>query len=1068
MLSRVFAALCLVALPFTVTVEEQSRPEWDDPAILRVGTEKPHATMMVYPSAELARTGDRTKSPWFHSLNGTWKFKASIDPAARPVEFFRPALSDIAWDTIRVPGNIEMQGFGIPIYVNAGYAFPYDQQNPRPPRAANPVGSYRRTFTVPAGWSGRRILLHFAGVDSAFYVWVNGTRVGYSEDSRTPAEFDITRLVTPGANVLAVEVYRFSDGSFLEDQDMFRLSGIYRDVYLWSPASQHVRDFEITTDLDDAFLHATLDVSAELQNTATTPFAGTLALDLLDPEGRRVTTKAVRVAIPSNDSETVRIAVDASKVRTWTAETPTLYRALLTLKTDAGRVLEVVPSAVGFRQIDIANGQLLVNGRPILFKGVNRHEHSPDTGHYVSRALMVKDIEIMKRHNINAVRASHYPNDPLWYELADQYGLYVIDEANVECHGFGTSPRNRLTNNPAWTAAYVDRQERMVERDKNHPSVILWSLGNECGDGTNIAAAYAWVKQRDSRRPVHYEGAAKTGTPNSDVDSYMYPSPATTERRAKERSGVPLLLCEYTHAMGNSNGGLKEYWDIFYSVPNAQGAFVWDWVDQGIRQPVPPEWRRSPKETFLAYGGWWEDRRAIRNDNNFSQNGLVNADRIPHPGLVAIKYVYRYIHATPVDLAAGKIAVKNWFDFINAKSLALGRWSVTGPDGQVVARGTLPELDLAPREQQEFTIALPDLRGTPAGEYFLNVQFTTRADAPWAKAGHELGWEQWPLRSSTAAAAAPEAPALTMADGGHLIRFRGADFALIFDKLQGTFGSYTYKGVRLLERGPLPDFWRAMTDNDVGAWKAAVGKARQDPQLDVTRWRHAGAGWRITAVEATRTSPSAARVTVRADLPAVGAKYVQTFDITGAGDIVIESSYLPGETSGTSVPMLPRFGTELVVSPGLERMSWFGRGPVETYIDRAFERVGVYSSTVADQWVEYSRPQENGNKVDVRWVALTNAEGTGLLARGMPLLSVRATHATKADVERSAYTFQVPWRSETYLNLDFRQMGVGGVNSWSDLAWPLAPYRINANEAHTFKYSLHPVAGHRVTESRWE
>jgi beta-galactosidase len=1052
------AALALLATLSSgaMTQDGPARPEWDDPAVLHVNTEKPRATMMVYPSSQLARTGEAARSPWFQSLNGVWKFKPSANPAQRPVDFYRSAYDDANWEAIRVPGNIETQGFGTPIYVNAGYAFSYERENPRPPHDDNPVGSYRRTFTVPAAWSGRRVLLHFAGVDSAFYVWINGRRAGYSEDSRTPAEFDVTELVHAGTNVLAVEVYRFSDGSFLEDQDMVRLSGIFRDVYLWSPPVQHVRDFEITTAFDSAYRDARLTVKAQVQNAGAQSAAGTLTVELLDHTGARVAIATQDVSVTSGRESSATFDLNVPNPRQWTAETPALYQALLTLENASGTILEVIPAPVGFRTVEIRNGQILVNGQPVLFKGVNRHEHSPDTGHYVTTALMIQDIEIMKRHNINAVRTSHYPNAAEWYDLADRYGLYLIDESNVECHGFGTNPRNRLTNNPAWTAAYVDRAQHMVERDKNHPSVVIWSLGNECGDGTNIAAEYQWVKQRDPGRPVHYEGAAKTSGSNSDIVSYMYPSPASTERNAKARPEAPLLLCEYTHAMGNSNGGLKEYWDVFYAVPNAQGAFVWDWVDQGIRQPVPAQRRRDAKETFLAYGGWWEDPRGIRNDNNFNQNGLVSADRVPHPGLAAIKYVYRSIHAAPQDLATGRISVKNWFDFVNAREIAEGLWTVTGANGEIVASGRLPDLDIPPRQQREYTIPLPVAARMAAGEHFLNLQFLTRADRAWTKKGHELAWEQWPLNtvSPTAGSEPTAMPALRMQDAGQLIRFRGQDFALIFDKLQGTIGSYTYKGVKLLERGPLPDFWRAMTDNDIGAWKSVVNQARQDPALDLSRWREAGPSRRIRSVEATRTSAGTARVTVRADLPAVAGSYTLTFDIDGAGRVLVEAAYVPGDAP---LPMMPRFGTELVVSAGLEQITWFGRGPEETYIDRAFERVGRYSSTVAGQWVEYSRPQEHGNKVDVRWMTLTNADGIGLMARGLPLLSVRASHAPKADVERAAYTFQIPRRPETFLNLDLRQMGVGGVNSWSEQAWPLAPYRIPANEAYRFSYSLAPV-----------
>jgi beta-galactosidase len=714
----------------------------------------------------------------------------------------------------------------------------------------------------------------------------------------------------------------------------------------------------------------------------------------------------------------------------------------------------MIPARVGFREVEIRNGRLLVNGQAVLFKGVNRHEHDPDLGHYVSRELMVRDIELMKQHNVNAVRTSHYPNAPLWYDLAEQYGLYLMDEANIECHGFGTNEQNRLSNDPAWMPAYVDRIERMIERDKNHPSIVIWSLGNECGDGTNFTAAYQWIKKRDASRPVHYEGSSSHGGANSDINSFMYPPPSSVIKYAAAKPQTPLLLCEYTHAMGNSNGGLKEYWDIFYSGTNAQGAFVWDWVDQGIHQKVP-----GTDRTFLAYGGWWEDRHGIRNDNNFSQNGLVSAERIPHPGLEAIKYAYRYLHAQPVDLASGRITVKNWYDFVNAKDIAEGVWEVLDESGRTVDSGRLPELDIPPHQERAFSIGRQGRTtdGSSVPERWLNVRFITRADSLWAKKGHEVGWEQWELPGSAGTAtAAPAAstPALSMREAGHLIRLTGPDFALVFDRLQGTIGSYSYKGVKLLDRGPIPDFWRAMTDNDLGAWKAEVGAARKDPRLDVTVWRHAGPSWSVKDIQAKRIDERTAEIAVRADLPLVWATYTMTFTVDGGGGVTVRGAYQPG---AAPLAMMPRFGMELVASPGLENIQWLGRGPAETYIDRQFERVGVYSSTVSKQWIEYSRPQENGNKTDVRWISLTSDNGLGFVIEGRPLMSVGAMHATKHDLEQAGYSFEIPRHAETYLNIDLKQMGVGGINSWSPNAWPMPPYRIAPDQPYSYEYRLRPV-----------
>jgi beta-galactosidase len=1029
------------------------RPEWDNPAVLDIGTDRPRAFLQRFPSSSDARSGRPSSS--ILSLNGRWKFHYSDGPARRPASFFTDAYDDSSWAAIDVPSNWETQGFGMPIYVNAGYAFAYDRDAPRPPATDNPVGSYRRTFDLPDAWAGRRVFLRFGGVDSAFYVWVNGERAGYSEDSRTPSEFDVTRLVRPGRNLIAVEVYRWSDGSFLEDQDMFRLSGIFRDVTLWSAGPAFISDVEVSTDLDAAYRDATLAVAVRVRSHADAGQRLPVRIELLDAAGRVVATARATVTTTAGDSA-VRLQSRVANPLKWTAETPNLYTLVVTLENGRGSVLEAVPVRVGFRELEIRGGQLLVNGRAVLFKGVNRHEHSPDTGHAVDRALMIRDIELMKQHNVNAVRTSHYPNVEEWYALADEYGLYVIDEANIECHGFGTNVRNRLSNDEAWRAAYVARVEAMVERDKNHPSIVMWSLGNECGDGTNIAAAYAWTKQRDPSRPVHYEGASSHGGSSSDINSFMYATPERVSDRMKARPDAPLILCEYTHAMGNSNGGLQEYWDIFYGGGNAQGAFVWDWVDQGIRQPVPAEFRTSSsRQSFLAYGGWWENRVGQRTDGNFCMNGLVDADRVPRPGLRAIKHVYRYVHARPVDLAAGRIAVKNWFDFAALDEGIAGTWSVT-EEGRTLASGSLPPLRLAPREEREIAIDIPDgARPNAERERWLTVRFTTTRDQPWAKAGHEVAWEQWPLGAPTPASAPERPPApLAMAPSGNLVRFSGPEFALVFDRLNGVITSYAFRNVQLLQRGPLPDFWRAVTDNDWGAWKSVGTAARTDPALDIMVWRRA-AQWRVTSVDVKRIDEQRAQVDVRADLPAVGARYSTHYEIHGNGDVVVRASYEPGSQP---LAMMPRFGTELIVAPGLDRIEWYGRGPSETYSDRQFEPIGVYSSTVAEQWVDYSRPQENGNKTDVRWVSLTNAAGVGVMAIGEQPLSVGARHASKDDMERVEYSFQLPRRAEVFLNLDLAQMGVGGNDSWSRNAYPRDKYRLPADRPYAYGYRLRPVS----------
>jgi beta-galactosidase len=1036
------------------------RPEWDNPAVLHVGTEKPHATMMSYPSAELARTGDRTKSPWFQSLNGAWKFHGSLRPAERPLEFYRPDFNDAGWRSMPVPSSWQMHGFDVPIYTNIIYPWPQPpNEPPHVPYEFNPVGSYRTTFTLPESWKGRRVYLHFDGVDSAFYCWVNGAKLGYNEDSRTPAEFDVTPHLKPGVNLLAVEVYRFGDGAFLEDQDMWRMSGIYRDVYLWSTPEQHVRDFEVQTNLDAQYRDASLVVKAAVSNAASRGAKLTLTAALYDASGAEVGNPQVAsIEIGPRSESNLEVSSAISNPRKWTAETPNLYKLLLTLKDASGAVLEVIPANVGFRKVEVKNGRFMINGKAILIKGVNRHEHSPDTAKYVDRELMIRDIKLMKQFNINAVRTSHYPNVPEWYDLADRYGLYVLDEANIETHHYGNDVHNRLSNDPAWKAAYLDRVQRMVERDKNHPSVVIWSMGNESGDGPNVAATYQWAKQRDPSRPFHYEGSTAHGGSNADINSFMYPPPERVKALAAKRPEMPLILCEYTHAMGNSNGGLKEYWDIFYSGTNAQGAFVWDWVDQTLHVPVPGEYRsNTDAKIFLAYGGWWEDKSGIRNDNNFNSNGLVSGDRTPHPGLWAIKYVYRYLHVSPVDLAAGRIRVKNWFDFLNPRDYAEGKWEVKA-EGRTVASGMLPALDIEPGAEKEYKFDLPRINAAPGVEYWLNVSFVLKNDTLWAAKGHEIAWDQFalPVRAEGPKFQPAQAVAIDVKDSGDEGVLSGPSFTMRFDKNNGVITSYTYKGVNLLQRGPRPDFWRAPTDNDRGAWKAIRDRAAGDKAVDINIWKNAGPEWNVKSAVVEKMSNNAARIVVNADLPEVGASYTMTYMVYGTGDIIVDGAYQPGDAK---LAMMPRFGTELVVAPGLENISWYGRGPEPTYSDRAFERIGVYHSTVSKEWVEYSRPQENGNKVDVRWVALTNAQGAGLLAVGAPALSVSAHHYAKEDIERAAYTFQMKSHPEIYLNLDWKQMGVGGINSWSPLAYPMDPYRINSGEPHSFRYRLTPIDG---------
>lgn len=1042
----VCAVFCLAA---------QDRPEWNDTAVIMVGIEKPHATMTVYPTIAAALAGELTPSPWKQSLNGNWKFHGSLRPADRPLEFHRADFNDSAWRSIPVPSNWQLHGFDIPIYSNITYPWPQDSKSaPAVPKDFNPVGSYRRTFAIPETWKGRTVYLHFAGVDSAFYAWVNGVKLGYNEDSRTPAEFDITKHLKPGINVLAVEVYRFGDGAFLEDQDMWRLSGIYRDVFLWSAGKAHIRDFEVRTELDGEYKNAALKISAEVNSGKCS-----ISAKLYDATGSALGHAETSCA------ENAELSIDVQNPKKWSAELPYLYKLVLSLKNPDGSIIEAIPQTVGFRKVEIKDGKFLVNGKAVIIKGVNRHEHSEINGKTVDRASMIQDIKLMKQFNVNAVRTSHYPNQPEWYDLCDRYGLYVMDEANIETHHYGNDANNRLTNSPDWSAAFLDRVQRMIERDKNHPSIVFWSMGNEAGDGLNAKLTYEWAKKRDPSRPFHYEGSAARGGPNSDINSFMYPTPESMKRSAARHPDMPLILCEYSHAMGNSNGGLKEYWDIFYSGTNAQGAFVWDWVDQGIRTPVPGEYRTNTSDQyFYAYGGWWEDKTGVRNDNNFNNNGLVSANRTPHPGLWAIKYVYRNLHGSAINLNKGKIKVKNWWQFTNAQDVAEGSWALKA-EGVTVASGLLSDLDIPPGGEKEYTLPLPKIQTIPGVEYWLNLSFALKSGTPWAAKGHEIAWEQFKLFAASSAPSAnfAVAPALAIKETAVAAELKGKNFSLLFNKKEGVITSYIYKGTVLLERGPRPDFWRAVTDNDTGAWKSMRGFAEKNPALNIRLWRNAGSLWEVTNTSVAKIDERSAKIAVEAKLPEIGGTVAMNYMVYGSGDVIVETRYQPGNEKRA---MMPRFGTELIVAPGLENITWYGRGPAETYIDRQFERVGVYKSTVTKQWVEYSKPQENSNKTDVRWVALTNAQGIGIMAIGAPAMEIAARHFTKDDMERAGYTFQMQPHPEIFLNLDWKQMGVGGIDSWSQNALPMEPYRIPSDQTYTYRYRLAPADGNFAEKAR--
>lgn len=1006
--------------------------DWENHKLTHRNLTKPHAILLPYTNEATARTYERGATPYFALLNGKWKFHYAETPLSAPEGFFREDYDTTSWDDIEVPCSWQLQGYGRPHYTNVMYPFPVE-----PPLVPsdNPTGSYRREFLISEDWLNRQVYLRFEGVDSAFYVWVNGKQVGFSKGSRLSAEFDITPYIRSGRNVLAVQVYQWSDGSYLEDQDMWWLSGIFRDVYLYAKPRTHIYDLTVVTELDENYRDATLKLQHIIKNTDSQPVENyKLAVKLLDQAGKEVLSQEVTssLTLQGNDETIVEYAAEIAQPRKWSAEDPYLYTLLVSLKDAAGQVLEVVTSRVGFRTVELKNGRMLVNGVPIMLKGVNRHDVHPDLGRTVPLEFMEQDILLMKRHNLNAVRTSHYPNDPRFYDLCDYYGIYVLDETDLETHGFHILGQpDRLSDDPEWEAAYLDRMERMVERDKNHPSVIIWSLGNESGFGRNHEAMYHWTKKKDPTRLVHYEGDREAKV--VDILGPMYtPVEKCIELSQVETWDKPLILCEYAHAMGNGPGGLTEYWDAFYKYPRMQGGFVWDFIDQGLRK------YDEQGRAFFAYGG---DYGEYPHDGNFNINGLVFPDRTPSPGMIEYKKVLEPVKVEEVDLKQGKVRLINRYDFRTLDHLVLC-WHVK-KDDRVIQSGTLPLPQIAPRQSGEITIPY-QLPESCTADYWLNLSFVLGEEQTWAERGHEVAWAQFqlPVAKEKLQLQFPAIP-LSCEDTSRWIRVEGADFALVWDKACGTLKSWTYSNTELLAQGPQLHFWRAPIDNDrsfLGEWQKAQLHAMQH---------------RVESVRCLEASSQAVTVEVKVRIAppilAHGFKCTYTYTVYATGDVVINTEGTPyGQ-----LPHLPRIGLQLALPKCLDRVTWYGRGPGESYEDsKQANRVGKYACTVDDLFVPYVRPQEHGNRTDVRWVSFTNNNGLGLLVVGAPTLQFSAHRFTTKDLEAAKHPNELPIRDEITVNLDYKHCGVG---SGSCGPATLPQYRVNP-EPFTFTLRVRPYS----------
>lgn len=1008
------------------------QPEWQDPNVNAINRAAMHTNYFAYESEQAALKGCRLASDNYMTLNGTWKFNWVQNADQRPTDFYKVDFNDKGWDNIQVPGVWELNGYGDPIYVNVGYPWrsQYKNNPPYVPTVNNHVGTYRKEIALPADWKGRQIMAHFGSVTSNMYLWVNGKFVGYSEDSKLEAEFDLTKYLRPGKNIIAFQVFRWCDGTYLEDQDFFRYSGVGRDCYLYTRTANHIEDIRITPDLDAQYKDGTLQIDIQMKGK------GTVDLKLLDKEGKEVTTAQVKGSGKQTASMTV------SNPAKWTAETPNLYTLVANLQEN-GKTIESIPVKVGFRKIELKNGQILVNGQAVLFKGADRHEMDPDKGYVVSRERMIQDIKRMKELNINAVRTCHYPDNNLWYDLCDEYGIYVVAEANIESHGMGYGDET-LAKNPLFAKAHLERNQRNVQRGYNHPSIIFWSLGNEAGFGPNFEACYKWIKAEDKTRAVQYEQAGTNEY--TDIFCPMYYSYESCENYSKGNIDKPLIQCEYAHAMGNSQGGFKEYWDLVRKYPKYQGGFIWDFVDQSAR------WYTKDGKEFYGYGG--DFNRYDASDNNFQNNGLISPDRVPNPHAHEVGYIYQNIWVKPVDLQKGEISIYNE-NFFRDLSDFYAEWQLLA-NGEVLQSGIINDLKVGPQQtvNQKLNYTLDNI--CPCKEVLLNVAFKLKNTETLLPAGFAVAQQQLSVREYKA----PEnlltekkiahdytpAPVVEDNDSYYLI-VKGENFHIDFERRSGYLSLYDVNGLSILDEGAqlTPNFWRAPTDNDMGAGLQKKYLAWKNPEIKLTSLEHA-------------TENGLVVVTAKYDMPTVSAKLTLTYRINKEGAIEVTQSMTTDKNA--KVSNMFRFGMRAALNKNLSNIQYYGRGPIENYSDRNNStNIGKYAQTVDEQFYSYIRPQETGTKTDIRWWNQTNKGGNGIQLVGKTPFSASALHYTMESLDDGLEKDQrhselVPQTDCVNFCIDKVQMGLGCVNSWGAL--PLDKYMVPYQD-YEFTFVIKPI-----------
>lgn len=1034
----VFLGLAGCAL---LSANAQTFKEWQDESVNEINRAAMHTHFFAYENAEKAGSDVKENSKNFMSMNGSWKFFWVKNADQRPTDFWRVGYNDKGWDDMKVPAVWELNGYGDPIYVNIGYPWrnQYKNNPPHVPTEKNHVGSYRREFVIPADWSGKDIVAHFGAVSSNMYLWVNGKFVGYSEDSKLEAEFDLTPYVKPGQkNLIAFQVFRWCDGSYFEDQDFFRYTGVARDCYLYARNKKRIDDIRVVPDLDAEYKSGSLTVNLSLKGNVA------VSLELLDAADKTVATAEVKGA--GKQSSVIRV----DNPNKWTAETPYLYTLRAMLK-EGGKVTEVVPLKVGFRKIELKNSQLLVNGQPVLFKGADRHEMDPDGGYVVSRERMIQDIQIMKKFNLNAVRTCHYPDDSFWYDLCDKYGIYVVAEANLESHGMGYDEAT-LAKVPSFKKTHLERNQRNVQRNYNHPSIIFWSLGNEAGYGSNFEAAYDWVKKEDPSRAVQYERSGYEG--KTDIHCPMYLNYKDCIKYCEDDSKTkPLIQCEYAHAMGNSEGGFKEYWDLVRKYPKYQGGFIWDFVDQSCR------WTGKNGKMIYAYGG--DFNRFDASDNNFCDNGLISPDRVPNPHMYEVGYFYQNIWTTAADLKAGELNVYNENFFRDLSAYAL-EWEVM-KNGTVVRTGRVENLNVAPQQTAKIKL---DLGKTCAcAEWLLNVKYVQKQREGLIPAGHIVAKDQLVLN-------AYKAPAMTLQNvtdmniqtalpriddaNSQCVMIEGENFNIQFAKADGFMDKYMVDGLDMIKEGAklTPNFWRAPTDNDFGAGLQQKYAVWKNPEFKLASLK-------------SEMKDGLAVVSAEYEMPSVsaGTKLQLTYEINNRGAVKVNQKLVAEK--GAKVSNIFRFGMQMVMPKSFENISYYGRGPVENYIDRKWAtELGVYNQTVTDQFYAYIRPQENGNKTDIRWWKQLNEAGRGLQFVAEAPFSASALHYTIESLDsgwekKQEHSNEVEPADLTNFLIDKVQMGLGCVDSWG--AIPREEYMLPYGD-YEFTFIMQPISNSIVIE----